>query len=126
MDIAEDDERPVVGRERSGQEIADGDSLGRIGDVLGGTHEPFERPAGAAAPSKRVERAVASYPEQPRPRVPSVRERLATLERHEQGLLEHVFGKRTVAQDLDEELPEVNSYRLDELLEAGAVRRREL
>jgi hypothetical protein len=104
VDVPKNDQDSILGGKDACEEVADGECLRRIGRRLATTSQPFERCMRPPSPAQRVESAVPRDAEEPRFRIANVGELDPLLEGGEKGLLKNVLGKRSVADDLHEEL----------------------
>lgn len=127
MDVAKDDEDPILCGQDAGEGVANRNGLRGIGWVLGSSNQSLESRPRTPPPAKRVECAVARDAEEPGFRIANVNELGPLLERGEKGLLQDVLGERPVSDDLNEELAEPLLGRREERLEnRGAGFRRHL
>ena len=102
MDVAEDDEYPVVRRQDAHEKISHGDGIRWIRSVLVAAPEAVESRTSPTKPPQRQECTVASNSEEPCTRIFGRRQLGTMLDRDEQGLLQDVLGERAIPHDLGE------------------------
>jgi hypothetical protein len=122
VDVAEDDEYPVVGRQDAHEEVPHGDGIRWIRSVVVAPPEAVESRTSPTKPAQRQECTVASDSEEPCTRILDRRQLGTMLDRDEQGLLQDVLGERAIPHDLGEKPTERLLGRLKQRLQvAGFV-----
>jgi hypothetical protein len=124
VDVAEDDEHPVVRRQNAHEKVSHSEGICGIRAVVAATAKAVESRTCPAKSAQREERTVASDSEEPRSRVLDRSQLGATLDRDEQSLLQDVLGEKAITHDLHEKPAEGVLGDPDERLEAAGFLRR--
>jgi hypothetical protein len=124
MNVAENNEHPVIRRQNAHEEVSHGDGICGVRAVVAAAAKAVEGRTCPAKSAQREECTVASDSEEPRSRVLDRGQLGLTFDRDEQGLLQDVLGEKAITHDLREKPAEGLLGSLNERLEATGFLRR--